>query len=478
LIKEESLSEYYISIILVLTLHWDISYLSLFFILPISGLSIRNRPFIVSKIMSKKIRLIPFAILVLSFVSAEFIYYSAAEPIINDPNLKAEIVYKGIDFPTSMAFLNSDEILVLEKNNGIVRRIVNGMSLSEPLLDVNVANANERGLLGIAVAKNDGNTTIVFLYYTESKEMDGNDDCPTPTDCKKGNDPLGNRLYRYELIDDKLTNPKLLLDLPTKPGPAHNGGVITLGPDNNVYLVIGELTSMGTQASNVQNGSAPDGRGGILRVTQNGGVVEGILSNTTLLNLYYAYGIRNSFGMDFDPLSGNLWDTENGPGNADEINLVKPGFNSGWSKVQGIWEVKDAFGGNTVLEPDNLTDFNGKGRYSVPKFIWNNTVAPTAVKFLTSDKLGTQYESDLFIGDANNGNIYRFDLNNDRTELVLQGQLTDKVADNISENQDIIWGKGFGIITDIQIGPEGYLYILSINLPQGRGTIFRIVPVI
>ena len=428
--------------------------------------------------MSKKLRVIPFAILVLSFASAEFIYYSTAEPITNDHNLKAEIVYKGIDFPTSMAFLNSDDILVLEKNNGIVRRIINGMSLSEPLLDVNVANANERGLLGIAVAKNEENTTNVFLYYTESKERDGKDDCPTPTDCKKGNDPLGNRLYRYELIDDKLTNPKLLLDLPTKPGPAHNGGIITLGPDNNVYLVIGELASMGTQASNVQKGLAPDGRGGILRVTQDGGVVEGILSNTTLLNLYYAYGIRNSFGMDFDPLTGNLWDTENGPGNADEINLVKPGFNSGWSKVQGMWEVKEAFGGKTVLEPDNLIDFDGKGRYSVPKFVWNNTVAPTAVKFLSSDKLGIQYDNDLFIGDANNGNIYRFDLNNDRTELVLQGQLTDKVADNISENQDIIWGKGFGIITDIQVGPEGYLYILSINLPLGRGTIFRIVPVI
>jgi glucose/arabinose dehydrogenase len=427
--------------------------------------------------MSRKLRVIPFAILVLSFASAEFIYYSAAEPITNDHNLKAEIVYKGIDFPTSMAFLNSDDILVLEKNNGIVRRIINGMSLSEPLLDVNVANANERGLLGIAVAKNDDNTTNVFLYYTESKERDGNDECPTSTDCKKGNDPLGNRLYRYELIDDKLKNPKLLLDLPTKPGPAHNGGIITLGPDNNVYLVIGELTSMGTQASNVQKGLAPDGRGGILRVTQDGRVVEGILSNKTLLNLYYAYGIRNSFGMDFDPLTGNLWDTENGPGNGDEINLVKPGFNSGWSKVQGMWEVKESFGGNAVLEPDNLIDFDGKGRYSEPEFAWNNTVAPTAVKFLSSDKLGTQYENDLFIGDANNGNIYRFDLNNDRTELVLQGQLTDKIADNISENQDIIWGKGFGIITDIQVGPEGYLYILSINLPQGRGTIFRIVPV-
>ena len=437
--------------------------------------------------MIENLRIILFAILaLLSFLSVDFIYdYSAAaaEPIVNDPNLKVEIVFKGIEFPTSMIFLDQDDILVLEKNNGVVRRIVNGMSLSEPLLDVNVANANERGMLGIAVAKNDvENNTNIFLYYTESKERDGNDDCNTPTNCNKGNDPLGNRLYRYELIHDKLMNPKLLLDLPATPGPAHNGGVITLGPDKNLYLVIGELTLMGTQASNVQKGLAPDGRGGILRVTQDGKVVEGggVLGNTTPLNLYYAYGIRNSFGIDFDPLTGNLWDTENGPGFGDELNLVKPGFNSGWAKMQGIWEVKRGNEGNIALypPPNGLVDFGGKGNYSLPKFVWNSTVAPTAAKFLSSDKLGTQYENDLFIGDGNNGNIYHFDLNNDRTELALQGPLADKVANNISENQDIIWGKGFGIITDIQVGPDGYLYILSINLPQERGTIFRIVPVV
>ena len=437
--------------------------------------------------MIENLRIILFTILaLLSFLSIEFIHYyysaAAAEPIVNDPNLKIEIVFKGIEFPTSMTFLDQDDILVLEKNNGVVRRIVNGMSLSEPLLDVNVANANERGMLGIAVAKNDvKNTTNVFLYYTESKERDGNDDCNTSTNCNKGNDPLGNRLYRYELIHDKLMNPKLLLDLPATPGPAHNGGVITLGPDNNLYLVIGELTLMGTQSSNVQKGLAPDGRGGILRITQDGKAVEGggLLGNTNPLNLYYAYGIRNSFGIDFDPVTGNLWDTENGPGFGDEINLVKPGFNSGWAKMQGIWEVKRGNEGNIVLYPPNsLVDFGGKGNYSLPKFVWNSTVAPTAAKFLSSDKLGTQYKNDLFIGDGNNGNIYHFDLNNDRTELVLQGPLADKVASNISENQDIIWGKGFGIITDIQVGPDGYLYILSINLPQERGTIFRIVPVV
>jgi len=341
-----------------------------------------------------------------------------------------------------MAFLGPDDILVLEKNNGIVRRIVNGAMLPEPLLDVNVANKNERGMLGIAVSNNE-NKTNVFLYYTESGGKNGNDDCPTATLCNMGNDPLGNRLYRYDLIDNKLVNPKLLLDLPAKPGPAHNGGKIVIGPDNNLYLGIGELTLMQTQASNYQKGLAPDGRGGILRVSQDGQVVggeKGILGNSTpLLNLYYAYGIRNSFGMDFDPVTGKLWDSENGPACCDEINLVEPGFNSGWSKVQGIWEVKGAFHGDIVSDPDSLSlvDFDGKGKYSDPKFVWNSTVCPTAVKFLPSDKLGAQYENDLFIADGNNGNIYHFDLNNNRTELVLKGPLTDKVADNISDTQDV-----------------------------------------
>jgi hypothetical protein len=56
------------------------------------------------------------------------------------------------------------------------------------------------------------------------------------------------------------------------------------------------------------------------------------------MNLYYTYGIKNNFGIDFDPNTGNLWDAENGPEYGDGLNLVKPGFNSGWITVQGIWK--------------------------------------------------------------------------------------------------------------------------------------------
>src|SRR5919202_230033 len=92
-------------------------------------------------------------------------------PTVNDPNLKVEEVFKGLDFPTSMAFLGPNDILVLEKNKGTVQRIVDGKMQPDPLLDVNVANLNERGMLGIAVAKPTNNNNApryVFLYYTES----------------------------------------------------------------------------------------------------------------------------------------------------------------------------------------------------------------------------------------------------------------------------------------------------------------------
>jgi aldose sugar dehydrogenase len=416
------------------------------------------------------------------------------EPTVTDPNLKVEKVYQGnfkfepnnVAPVSSMAFLGND-LLILNKNNGTVYKIVNGSITSGPLLDVNVANKRERGLLGIAVSKNSNVGNYIFLYYSESQNKDGSDVCPEEYYCKPGTEPIGNRLYRYELHGNKLTNPKLLLDLPVTPGPAHNGGALQIGPDNNIYVTLGDLLgdynkSSSTKAQNIQNGTNPDGRAGILRVTQDGYTVgRGILGKYDPLNKYYAYGIRNSFGIGFDPVTGNLWDTENGPLYGDEINLVKPGFNGGWMVVQGIWKpvnsnIDDFSRGDELLNPTNqLVDFNGKGYYGTPQFVWKHTVGPTAIKFLTSDRLGKKYQNDLFVGCVNLGVIFHFDLNKDRTKLILNGTLKDRVADNNNEElQDIIFASGLGRITDIEIGPDGYMYVLSAY--EDKATIFRIVP--
>jgi glucose/arabinose dehydrogenase len=186
--------------------------------------------------------------------------------------------------------------------------------------------------------------------------------------------------------------------------------------------------------------------------------------------------------MDFDPLTGYLWDTENGPSFGDEINLVEPGFNSGWLKVQGFWPIDDYTlldsvqkfngypGDNEVSgEPDNLVDFNNHGKYSNPEFSWNHTIGVTALNFLNSDKLGKEYENDMFVGDTR-GNLYHFDLNQNRTQLKFEGPLEDKIAGDSKEVVYIAFGQGFGGgIIDIETGPDGYLYILS-----GDGSIYKI----
>jgi aldose sugar dehydrogenase len=382
-------------------------------------------------------------------------------PIINDVNLKTEVVFEGLTSPTSIAFLGPNDILVLEKDKGTVQRIVNGKIFSEPLLEVNVANDGNRGMLGIAVSKvEETNSTNVFLYFTEAP---------------LGEFPIGNRVYKYELVNNKLVNPELLLNLPAIPGPSHNGGALMIGPDNNIYTIIGDVGGHRNQAQNQESGGEPDATSGMLRITQDGmPVANSPLGNREPLNLYYSYGLRNSFGFDFDPITGKLWNTENGEDFGDEINLVEPGFNSGWNKIQGIWTLDEEEGMTDIapLYPENgLVDFGVKGKYSPPEFTWHESLGPTAIKFLNSDRLGIQYENDIFVGDISKGNLYHFDLNEDRTQLVLEGPLADKVADADDENEWIIFGQGFGAITDIEVGPDGYLYIVGIH-----GTVHRIVP--
>ena len=372
------------------------------------------------------------------------------EPTIKDLNLKVETVATGLALPTTMAFIGPNDILVLEKNKGTVQRIVNGQMLAEPLLRVNVSSEVERGMLGIATSQdNQTGKSNVFLYYTESE----------------GGEPVASRLYRYELTNEKLVNPVLLLDLPAVPGPRHNAGNIMIGPDNNLYVSVGDLDGHITSAQNIKGAIGLDGSSAILKITQDGQAVgQGMLGESGISKKYYAYGLRNSFGMDFDPVTGKLWDTENGASYGDEINFIEPGFNSGWLQVQG-------------MAPDNfniedLENFQGKGNYSDPEFVWTDTVGPTAIKFFGSDRLGNQYKNDIFVSDITQGNIYHFDLIGNRTNLILDGLLADKMSNNSTENQDIIFGEGFGGISDLEVGPyDGYLYVVSL----GHGNIYRIV---
>ena len=436
-----------------------------------------------------KLLLIPLILLISllyfnSFCSLEAADQSIRLPIVNSNHFRVERIFSGINDSTSMAFVGPNDILILERESGKVDRILNGQMLDKPLIDVNAHYKD--GLLGIATSEGNNGSLFVFLFFNEAPREYGMDvDNIQEADMVNrtiGYDREGDRLYRFEMVGDKLINPKLLFSIPaTKPAKIlddmHHGGEVIVGPDKAVYFVIGDLDGKYyeggiTKAQNHYNSREPDGRAGILKLSLNGKPIgKGILGHNYPLNLYYAYGIRNSFGMDFDPVTGNLWDTENGPDYGDEINLVKPGFNSGGDIVQGMSAGSDSL--------KDLVNFNGKGKYSDPQFVWTTPVGPTAIKFFDSNKFGENYQNDIFVADVNNGNIYHFDLNKDRTRLVLNGSLQDKVADTPGELESIIFAKGFGGITDMEIGPDGYLYILSYQdflKDKYLGTLHRIVP--
>ncbi len=373
-------------------------------------------------------------------------------PSISDPNIRVEKVITGLESPTSMAFLDSDDIIILEKGNGRVRLVSNGILQPQPILQVPVVNNSERGLLGVAIANatTSSTTKTVFLYYTEPV-----------------GDQVKNRIYRYELNETgNMTGGQLILDLPGEPGPNHDGGKIGIGPDRMLYAVIGDLNKDG-MLQNVREGPPPDGSSVIIRIDYDGNGVGNLLSGGAAdLSKYYAYGVRNSFGFDFDPLTGILWDTENGPAEYDEINIVLPGFNSGWNIVMGPI-------GREGITPQDLVQFQGS-HYADPVFSWFQSQGVTDLEIFNSSSLGERYTYNMFVGDYNNGNLYFFTINSNRTGLDLGGiaGLEDLVADNSEELNAVIFGRGFaGGITDIETGPDGYLYILTLS-----GDLYRIVP--
>jgi len=332
---------------------------------------------------------------------------------------------------TTMTFVE-DDILFLQKTDGQVRLIRDGILQDKPVLDVNVNSLGEKGMLGITSVD-----SSVYLYFTESN--------------KDGGDALGNRIYKYEWNGEKLINPILLEELPSN--VSHNGGAMVTGLDNQVYAVIGDTLRYAL----LQNKPIEWLEGDDIDFKDNGVILQ-----LETEKPYFAMGIRNSFGLAIDPVTGNLWDTENGDDDFDEINLVPEKFNSGWIVIMG------------PATESELADLPGYEDYvyDEPKFTWEKPVAPTGLEFAQFHEIDN-YDSSLFVGDCNTGNLYKFELNKNRDGFEFTSPfLQDNVINKDEAMDEIIIGTGFGCVTDIERGPDGFLYIVSLS----EGAIFRILP--
>jgi len=225
----------------------------------------------------------------------------------------------------------------------------------------------------------------------------------------------------------------------------------------------------------------------------------------------FSYGLRNSFGFDFDPGNGNLWLEQNGDDAFTELGLVRPGMNGGWIQVMGplarINQFKlietTMFGSNLQQmrwPPTNIADSPEEAlarmvmlpgaHYSDPEFSWKFEVAPAGIGFMDGRGIGPQYDGDLFVGAARpflqGGFLWHFNLTGNRRKIgVDDPRLEDRVADNLDkpsptdpaaneramvESESLLFGRNFGVATDIHTGPNGNLFVVSLS----NGAIYEI----
>jgi glucose/arabinose dehydrogenase len=486
----------------------------------------------------------------------------AQGPEVLDPRLAVRTLASGFTTPISMAFLGSNDMLVLEKDTGRVVRVTNG-TVGATVLDLGVNSNSERGLLGIALHPEFPRNPGVYLYWTcrssaapadpffpdEERCLDANMFAPDTGDILMV-PLLGNRVDRFIWTGSTLVFDRNLVMLRAfqndgAPTPAnqgdetqppranHDGGVIRYGPDGKLYIVIGDngrrgalqnlpcgptaATCPGTITPDDQfGGPEPDDAhltGVILRLNDDGttpsdnpffsaGAAIGGEVGANIQKIF-AYGLRNSFGMAFDPRSGLLWEQENGDDSFSEINLAERGFNSGWVQIMGpparLAQYKSIETDRTAPQPfapagyfglqqlrwspENIADTPSEAlsrlfmlpgaHYSAPELAWKFEVAPAAIGFLNGSALGPSYDGSLFVGAARTflegGHLFRLRLTGNRRRIAVDDpRLEDRVADNvnkweITESESLLFGRNFGVSTDLQTSPGGTLAVVSLS---------------
>lgn len=385
-----------------------------------------------------------------------------------DPNLSVQTVQTGLGGPTGLRFLgnNPNDYFVIGKSTGQVVRYTNGTPTT--VLDLNVASSSERGLLGIALSPdfNPAGGGSVYLYYSLSN---------TGGDNTAGGGWAENRLSRFTWNGTTLSAETTLRTFGTSAegqanGPNHDGGpirIVNQGGTNYIFGATGDLNRIGIEQNESTTTSAR--AGGIYRLNLDGSIPgdNPFAANANAdVRPWYAYGVRNSFGLAVDTATNRLWDTENGPGSYDEINLLSAGANSGWTRIMGPVS-RDGEG------TGDLVNLAGSS-YMDPEFSFLQPVGITSLEFLHGLNYHGIYDSMMFAGDNNTGQLYGFTLNAGRDGFVLTGGNGDLVADDLTERNALVIGSGFGVTTDLIRGPDGFLYVLSFT--NNGGTLYRIVP--
>jgi len=285
-------------------------------------------------------------------------------------------VATGLANPVGFTFTPAGRLVYLERNTGWLRFRNLQTGTDHRVYRVTAINFDgERGALGVALHPDWPSSPFVYVYATRNTSRG-----------------LRNQILRIRVKDDHGVGVLRILSVAAGPASNHNGGRIRFGPDRKLYVVIGDNAS----SSNAQDLTA-NFRGKILRLNPDGSIPATNPFGTRI----WAYGIRNSIGLAFDPRTGRLWESENGPSCNDEMNRIVRGGNHGWGPNENC--------------PN--TNNSGPRPRILPRYTFSNTIGLTGLAFCNRCGLGAGYDGDLLVGAVNDGRVRRFDLNAARTRF-------------------------------------------------------------
>jgi glucose/arabinose dehydrogenase len=316
------------------------------------------------------------------------------------PGFSIQVVHGSVNFPTSLRFAPDGRLFFTE----LTGRVAYYPSLSFPnsvtWTRLSAAGGGERGVNGLAFHPDFPDSPFVYVSYTDSSTVN-------------------DRLVRFQDQLGEGRSPTLFMEY-SGSADHHHGGRIAFGPDGMMYLTHGDQEDLAA-AQNIA-----DVRGKIFRLGRGGKPAPGNPFGPT--NPVALYGVRNSYGLCFDPVDGTGYFTDNGPDCDDELNLLTFGTNYGWG-------------------PNDPCNGTPSGTRAPLTYI-NPTIGVTGCCVYRGGVYPSRWDGSLFFGAVNNGLLYRVRFQAGRPDLV--------------DTLDVFADLGEGVL-DVTVGPDGFLWVATLS---------------